>query len=123
MILVDTSVWIDYLRGAEPHLQEMLDAEEVIMHAMVLGEIACGGVLDRQKVLRRLNGLPAINEREHAEVLSMIEQKALMRRGIGFIDAHLLCSVLAQSGTTLWTRDTRLRRIADDLGVAYSASA
>ena len=97
MILADTSVWIEYLRGAEPHLEDMLDAGQVMMHAMVLGEIACGGVLDRQKVFRRLNGLPAINEREHAEVLSMIEQKALMRRGIGFIDAHLLCSVLAQS--------------------------
>ena len=123
MILADTSVWIEYLRGAEPHLEDMLDAGQVMMHAMVLGAIACGGVLDRQKVLRKLNGLPAINEREHAEVLSMIEQKALMRRGIGFIDAHLLCSVLAQPGTTLWTRDTRLRRIADALGVAYSASA
>ena len=123
MILADTSVWIDYLRGAEPHLQEMLDAEKVIMHAMVLGEIACGGVLDRETVLRKLHDLPAIKERQHAEVLSMIEQNSLMRSGIGFIDAHLLCSVLAQSGIALWTRDTRLRRIADDLGVTYSGGA
>lgn len=123
MILADTSVWIEYLRGAEPHLQDMLDAGQVMMHAMVVGEIACGGVLDRERVLRRLNELPTLNEREHAEVLSMIEQNALMRRGIGFIDAHLLCSVLAQPSIALWTRDTRLQRIADELGVAYSASA
>ena len=123
MILADTSVWIEYFRGAEPQFQEMLDSGKVLMHAMVLGEIACGGVLDRERSLQRLNALPAISECEHAEVLSMIERNALMRRGIGFIDAHLLCSVLARSGTTLWTRDTKLRRVADELGVAYSASA
>ena len=123
MILADTSVWIAYLRGVEPHLQELLDAGEVLMHVMVLGEIACGGVRNRKNVMRDLIDLPAIADCEHAEVLSMIEQKALMRRGIGFIDALLLCSVLGCHGTALWTRDTKLSRIADDLGVAYSASS
>lgn len=123
MILADTSVWIAYLRGTEPHLQDMLDAGEVLMHVMVLGEIACGGVQNRENVLRDLNDLPTIAECEHAKVLLMIEQKALMRRGIGFIDAHLLCSVLGRPRATLWTRDARLRRIADDLGVAYSTSS
>ena len=93
------------------------------MHVMVLGEIACGGVRNRENVMRDLIDLPAIAECEHAEVLSMIEQKDLMRRGIGFIDAHLLCSVLGRPGTALWTRDARLGRIADGLGVAYSASS
>lgn len=123
MILADTSVWIAYLRGIEPHLQNLLDAGEVLMHAMVLGEIACGGVRNRENVIRDLMDLPAIAECEHAEVLSMIEQKALMRRGIGFIDAHLLCSVLGRPCATLWTRDTKLGRIADDLGVAYTATS
>ena len=123
MILSDTSVWIAYLRGIEPHLQKMLDAGEVLMHPMVLGEIACGGVLNRENVLQDLNDLPAITECEHAEVLSLIEQKALMRRGIGFIDAHLLCSVLGRHDTTLWTRDAKLGRVADDLGVAYSSNS
>jgi len=123
MILADTSVWIAYLRGVEPHLQDLLDAGEVLMHVMVLGEIACGGVRNREKVLRDLSDLPAITECKHADVLSMIERKALMRRGMGFVDAHLLCSVLGRPGTTLWTRDARLERIADDLEVAYSASS
>ena len=123
MILADTSVWIAHLRGVEPHLQDLLDAGEVLMHVMVLGEIACGGVRNREKVLRDLNDLPAITECKHADVLSMIEQKALMRRGMGFVDAHLLCSVLGCHNTALWTRDAKLGRIADDLGVAYSVSS
>ena len=112
MILVDTSVWIDHLHSREGHLRELLNAQEVLMHAMVVGEISCGRLRNRDGVLQMLSDLPAIGECDHGEV-----------RAMSFIEAHLLCSVLAQSGTTLWTRDTSLRRIADDLGVACSASA
>ena len=42
-----------------------------------------------------------------------------MGRGIGFIDAHLLTSVIADAGAALWTRDRRLNRIAEELGVAF----
>ena len=120
MILVDTSVWVDHLRSAEPHLQGLLKAGQVLMHAMVLGEICCGSLPNRRAVLQNLGDLPAIHESDHGEVMSMIEEKSLMSRGIGFIDVHLLCSVVDQGGTHLWTRDGRLQQIAVELGVAYS---
>ena len=123
MILVDTSVWIDHLHSPEAHLRKLLDAREVLMHGMVVGEISCGQLRNRDGVLGSLSDLPTIRECKHTEVRLMIERRALMGRGISFVDAHLLCSVLAEPGTVLWTRDTRLRRIADDLGVAYSATA
>lgn len=123
MILVDTSVWIDHLNRREAHLRELLDAREVLTHPMVVGEISCGRLRNREGVLRMLSGLPAIRECEHEKVRSMIEHRGLMGLGLSFIDVHLLCSVLARSGTTFWTRDARLRRIADELGVTYSASA
>ena len=44
MILVDTSVWIDYLRSGNPLLAELLEQNRVIMHPMVLGELACGNL-------------------------------------------------------------------------------
>ena len=56
---------------------------------------------------------------DHERVLEEIDANRLMGRGIGFIDAHLLTSVIAQSGATLWTRDQRLNRIADEMGVAF----
>ncbi len=123
MILVDTSVWIDHLLSPEAHLRELLDAREVLIHAMVVGEISCGRLRNREEVLQRLSDLPAINECEHAEVRLMIERRGLMGRGIGFIDAHLLCSVLSRQDTVIWTRDRGLRQIADDFGVAYAARA
>ena len=123
MILVDTSVWIDHLRSADSELPKLLHAGDVLTHAMIIGELACGNLPKRVEFLRRLNALPAIGELDHAKVLSMIDSRKLMGHGIGFVDAHLICSVLSRDGTTLWTRDRRLRRVADDLGVAYSASA
>ena len=45
-----------------------------------------------------------------------------MGRHIGFIDAYLLSSVIADGSASLWTRDRRLERIAGELGVAFSES-
>ena len=59
----------------------------------------------------------------HAHVVSVIESRSLMGRGIGFVDAHLLCAVLNRNGTVLWTRDRRLEELAQELGVVFSESA
>lgn len=46
-----------------------------------------------------------------------------MGRGLGFVDVHLLGAVLRQPGARLWTRDRRLRAVAEELGVAHSPMA
>ena len=48
-----------------------------------------------------------------------IESDRLMGRGLGYIDAHLICSVLTHDDASLWTRDTRLKGVAEVLGVAF----
>ena len=53
-------------------------------------------------------------------MLALIESKGRMGRGVEFVDAHLLGTVLASpTDTQLWTRDKRLRAVAETLGVAY----
>ena len=42
--------------------------------------------------------------------------------GIGYVDVHLLASVALSDGAQLWTRDKRLRAVADDLGCAYAGA-
>ena len=46
-----------------------------------------------------------------------------MGRGIGYVDAHLLGAVLVDGSATLWTKDRRLRGVAEELGVAYVADS
>ena len=101
---------------------EQLNANNVMVHPFVIGELACGMLPDRAEVLRRLTLLPQVEQAAQDVVLSTIESMGLMGRGIGFIDAHLICSVVGSIGVSLWTRDQRLSRIATELGVAYTNS-
>ena len=119
MILVDTSVWIDHLRAGDAALGELLNRSQVLMHPFVLCELACGNLRNRGEVVRLLKDLPQAPVASDEEVLFFIERNALMGRGIGYVDAHLLASVTLGGSTWLWTRDKRLRSVAEILNLAY----
>jgi predicted nucleic acid-binding protein len=121
VILVDTSVWIDHLAGGEPALAAALEGGQVFMHPFVLGELACGNLRNRQQVLELLGKLPAAPTATDAEALQFIERRALMGRGIGYVDVHLLASAALTGGARLWTRDKRLAAAAAELNIAFTA--
>ncbi|WP_047864047.1 type II toxin-antitoxin system VapC family toxin [Rubrobacter aplysinae] len=123
MILVDTSVWIDHLRSGEQKLYEALETEQVMMHPFVIGELACGNLKDRREVLRLLEDLPAAPTATDPEALEFIERRALMGRGIGYLDVHLLAATVLHSGARLWTRDRRLAAAAAELELAFDEEA
>ena len=118
MILVDTSVWINYLRAADERLAALLDAREVLAHPSVTGEVALGNLPRRDVVLRELHDLPQAAVATDEEVLNLIERQALFGRGIGYIDAHLVAAVRLTADAKLWTRDRRLQSVAAELGLA-----
>lgn len=118
MILADTSVWIDHLRQGDDGLATLLDCGQVLMHPFILGEVALGTLRQRRIVLDALGDLPRVTVATDHEVLQVIDTRSLGGRGIGYIDAHLLASLLLTPGTTLWTRDKRLQGVAATLGLA-----
>lgn len=119
MILADTSVWVDHLCAGDAELAALLNGSQVLMHPCVLGELACGNLRNRTEVLALLKDLPRAAVATDEEVLFFIERHALMGRGIGYVDAHLLAAVTLGGGARLWTRDKRLRTVADALALAY----
>jgi len=119
VILVDTSVWIDHLRSGEPALATALEGGRVLMHPFVLGELACGNLKNRSEVLRLLGDLPTAPAATDPEALVLIERRALMGRGIGYIDVHLLASTVLEGVARLWTRDRRLAETAAELELAF----
>ncbi|MCW5202389.1 type II toxin-antitoxin system VapC family toxin [Desulfobulbus sp. US1] len=121
MILADTSVWIDHLRQTDDMLVSILNSAQVVMHPMIIGELACGNLKNRVILLDLLKKLPAVRPAQNDEVLYFIEHNQLMGRGIGFVDAHLLASLALNSHIVLWTRDKRLDRAANQLGLAFKA--
>ena len=118
MILVDTSVWIDHLRKGNTQLNSLLLNAAVLIHPFVIGELACGNLHDRSRILNLLGDLPAGRVADDQEVLFFIEQNDLMGRGIGYVDAHLLASVSLSSPSRLWTVDRKLKDVATSLGMA-----
>lgn len=116
MILVDANVWINHLHRSEPALSRLLEASQVLMHPMVLGELACGTFKGRADRIRSWRGLPRLEVPEHDEVIDWMEAEGLAGAGIGFIDAHLLYAVVARRDARLWTADRRLRALAVRFG-------
>ncbi len=86
---------------------------------MVVGELACGNLRNRQEVLALLGNLPEVPIATHDEVLFFIERYRLMGRGIGYVDTHLLATAALSDPVRLWTRDTRLKNVAAELNLAY----
>ena len=122
MVLTDTSVWIDHLRINDPELFALLDRRQIIIHPMVIGELACGNLPNRYDVLEQLEGLPQITVATDDEVLFFIEHHQLMGTGIGYVDAHLLTASVLHGETQLWTRDRRMMTVADQLDIMFAPS-
>lgn len=118
MILVDSSVWIDHLRSDDRALAGLLEAGRVLAHPFVIGELALGGLRQRETILAALRGLPRAIVASDEEVLQFIDRQALFGLGIGYIDGHLLAATRLMPGASLWTRDKRLRAAADRLALA-----
>jgi len=118
MILVDSSVWIDHLRFVEPQLADLLSKSQVLVHPFVIGELACGQLKARVQILDLLLGLPAATQASDEEALLFLERNAIYGRGIGWVDMHL-CASAKLSSAQLWSRDKRLKQVANELGFDF----
>jgi len=117
VILVDTSIWVDHFRSADQELADLLASELVLAHPFVIGELALGGVAQRQTLIEFLQDLPQAATASVNEALHFIRRHGLAGQGIGYVDAHLLASTQLSVGTRLWTRDKRLAGVAERLGL------
>jgi predicted nucleic acid-binding protein len=120
LILADTSVWIDHLRSGSKELRRHLDQGEIVIHPFIITELALGSLTDRTTTLTLLDLLPKVRVARMSELRAMIEARRLYNLGIGLTDAHLIASVFIDAPTLLWTRDKRLRKVAEGLDVHAS---
>jgi predicted nucleic acid-binding protein len=120
--LVDTSVWRRYFSGSQSvrALADLLDEDgAVLTHPFVLGEMVLGGLSAREEPL--VARLPSSALVPHEEVLAFVRARKLARRGIGWVDLHLLASALT-SAAHLWSADKQLSGVARTLGIAFEPS-
>ncbi len=90
-VLVDTSVWIRHFRRADPVLAHLLMTDEVLMHPLVLLELACGTPpAPRSRTLGLLQQLRQSAAATPDETLALIERKRLFDTGCGAVDISLV---------------------------------
>jgi len=123
LILVDTSVWVDHLRRGDAALVAALEADTVVAHAFVVGELACGQLKSRHQVLSLLRSLTQLAAATDDEALYFLERHRLFGHGLGYIDVHLLAAAALNRDALLWTRDKPLKTVAAELGLAHVGPA
>jgi predicted nucleic acid-binding protein len=114
MVLVDTSVWIDFLRSGDSRLSDLLNEGEVQLHPYILGELHLGNIPKRKHFLNLIESLPQSTQATNEEVTHLIESHKLYGTGIGYIDAHILASSIIDR-IPLWTFDKRLDALSKKL--------
>ncbi|EMK26132.1 PIN domain-containing protein [Leptospira kirschneri] len=118
MILVDTSVWIEFFRGNEPYyseLKELIESSEVLVHEVVFGELlqGCKNKNEVSFILeywKNLNTLTSDGSFLSAGKLSF-ESKHI-DKGIRLIDSVLINEVRSNK-LRLWTLDKKILNVLD----------
>jgi len=106
-------------------MRQHLNRGNIVIHPFIVAELALGllnklSLKERTKTLALLDLLPQVRVAQLSEVRLTIEARRLYSLGIGLTDAHLIASVFINSSTLLWTRDKRLRKAAEALGIHAS---
>lgn len=116
MILLDTSVFVEFLRQNPEvqFLQHMFEENEIVMHPYVEGELILGGL--RPDIRSLWESLPLANIIEYSLLRQFIDHYTLMHRGLGLVDCQLLASA-KESGYKLFTLDKNLNQAAVSLGL------
>ena len=123
MILADTSIWVDHLRGNNPEMAQLLAMGRILMHPFIVAEIALGSLHNRRERLSDLGSLLEVQVATLSEVRHMIESYGLYSKGIGLTDAYLVAACLLTPGTQLWTRDGALEKVAKSLNIHFDISS
>lgn len=121
-VLADTSVWVAHFQKPSHDLVGLLHTGQVLIHPMVIAELACGTPPDRARTLKDLAFLKHSHQATLAEVLVLVESEKLFDRGCGLVDMALLASTLMTPGAVLWTLDKRLAELAEPLGILHRPS-
>lgn len=119
MILADTSVWIDHLRRPDLLMLDLLGSGRILMHPLVIGELAAGSLADRERRLLQLDQMPQAKRAGDFVVRHLIEAHRLFGTGLSYFDVHLLASVRVTPHAQLWSRDKALITAATQLDVAF----
>lgn len=117
MIVVDTSVWVEFLKHRPTYFlpfSTLLDQQQVVAVECVFGELLQGAKSSREQsiILGYWNNLPKRSESGlWVQAGNSSAKNVWHAKGVGLIDAFLLRFVRAYD-LQLWTLDKKLASVA-----------
>ena len=118
MIIADTSVWIDYLKGHEEitaMMRPYISKHQVVAISAVFGELLQGVKNKRERSI--IEGfwehLPKVDEQDlFINAGQISNEHKLYTNGVGLIDCYLLAAAV-KFDLALWTKDKKLLKAVD----------
>jgi predicted nucleic acid-binding protein len=127
MVVLDTSVWIEFLRAREPFYSQvklLLESGEVLGVSWVFGELLQGarGASDSKTLLGFWDAIPkpelALCEKAWIQAGLWSQRGRWHAKGVGLIDAAILC-VAREFSCKVWTLDSKLQSILRFKGLLH----
>ena len=116
MILVDTSVWIEFFKKKEPYfteLRELIEASEVLVHEVIFGELLQGArnSTEENTILSYWENLNQITfNGTFIDAGKLSSSEKFFSKGIGLIDSVLI-SLVRRKKYKIWTLDKKITKI------------
>jgi predicted nucleic acid-binding protein len=122
VVIVDTSAWIDHIRGLPTPVEKLLGEGHIVLHPFVFGELLLNGLPKSgpfsSAAFAKLAVAPVASA---SEVAAFIQWAKLAGQGVGYVDTHLLLTARISGDTTLLTTAGNLQEQAERFGVAYKS--
>jgi predicted nucleic acid-binding protein len=119
VIIVDTSIWVDQLRGIDTPLDDILGSGLEMLHPFVHGELLLSGLPKRGAFAEQLLRIKRAPLGSPADVAAFIMWAELAGTGIGYVDTHLLVSARLLADGKILTKDKSLADQARRFDVIY----
>jgi predicted nucleic acid-binding protein len=116
MIILDSSVWIEFLRNNRnyyPAVSSLLEQREVLALAPIFGELLQGTKSQRERTIIQgyYEHLPKFEfNRAFIEASIYSSEQKLTDKGVGLIDSLIIVSAI-RSSAQIWTLDKKLYAI------------
>lgn len=121
MVIVDTSIWVEHIRGVSTPVQDLLGLGQIALHPFVFGELLLNGLPKSGPFSPTAFGKLAVaTVATPAEVSAFIQWAKLAGQGVGYVDAHLLLSARLMEDAFIVTSDGDLREQAYRFNILYA---
>jgi len=118
MIILDTSIWIEYLKRNPDYkavIDNLLREERILAFDFIFGELMQGAKEhEKEKIIGLWEILPKVDISEigfYAGKYSM--ENKLRDKGIGLIDCSIIYATI-ELKSKLWTLDKKILSVLDD---------